>query len=185
MKHLKKYQFFLKENFDIQDTDKEDVKMSKEKMNDINKEIEDYKVKKSQIENLWKKVKNKQELEETEQLVKPIIGEGEKMNQFLVQLNTICRIETEVELAHEEIVKDKIRADEMRSEAALVKDATTKAAATARVTDIQNRIAQKNQEILDKSKKFEELDKEHKQKMQDLQKNIQEYIKKISDSEQK
>ena len=31
--------------------------MSKQKMNDINKEIDDYKIKKSQIDNIYQKVK--------------------------------------------------------------------------------------------------------------------------------
>ena len=182
MKHLKKYQLFLRENFDIQDTDKEDVKMSKEKMNDINKEIEDYKSKKSQIESIYKKAKT---LEEAEELIKPIIGDDENSNKFLIELSTICRIEKEIEVLHKEIVDDKIRSDDMRSEASLVKDSTTKATAMGKVTDIQNRIAEKNKKILDKSKEFEDLNKNHIKKMQDMRKNIEEYIKKISDSKQK
>jgi hypothetical protein len=93
MKHLKKYQLFLRENFDIQDTDKEDVKMSKEKMNDINKEIEDYKSKKSQIESIYKKAKT---LEEAEELIKPIIGDDENSNKFLI----ICLSERNTEMSY-------------------------------------------------------------------------------------
>jgi len=176
---------FLENSFDIKDTDKEDVKMSKQKMNDINKEITDYQIKKSQIDTIYQKVKTKEDLEQAQELVKPIIGEGEKSNMFLIKWNTISRIEKEIEILHDEIVKDKIRADDMRSEANLVKDSETKAAAMGKVTDIQNRIADKNKKILDKTKEFEELDKAHIKEIEVMKKDMNDYIKKISDSEQK
>lgn len=182
MRHLKKYQLFLRENFDVKDTDKEDVKLAKEKMNDTEKDMAEYQSKKSQIENIYKKAKT---IEEAEELIKPIIGEGEEGNQFLIELNSICRIEKEIEIIHNEIVKDKLRADDMRQEASLVEDSETKAAATGKVTDIQNRIAAKNKEILDKTKEFQDLEKDHMKKIQDMKLNMEEYIKKISDSEQK
>ena len=97
MKHLKKYQLFLEDNFDIKDTDKEDVKMSKEKMNDIQKDMTDYQAKKSQIENIYKKAKT---IQETEELIKPIIGDAEEGNPYLIEFNSICRIEKEIELIH-------------------------------------------------------------------------------------
>lgn len=182
MKYLKKYQLFLEDSFDIKDTDKEDVKMSKEKMNDINKDIEEYNSNKSKISDIYKKAKT---IEETTELLKPIIGEGDKANQFLMEFNTICRIEKEIDLLHEEIVKDKVRVDDMRSEASLVEDPETKALANGKVTDIQNRISEKNGKILDKSKEFEQLKTDHLKKIEDMKKNMSEYIKKISDSEQK
>lgn len=180
MKYLKKYRLFLEDGFDIKDTDKEDVKMSKEKMNDINKDIIDYQSKKSQIEGIYKKAKT---IEEAENLIKPIIGEAEEGNQFLIEFNSICRIEKEIELLHDEIVKDKVRADDMRSEANLVEDSETKATAMGKVTDIQNRIASSNKKILDKTKEFEELEKSHIKKMEDMKKDMSNHIEKISDSE--
>lgn len=182
MKYLKKYQLFLEDSFDIKETDKEDVKMSKEKMNDVNKDMSDYQAKKSQISNIYKKAKT---IEEAEELIKPIIGDAKEGNQFLIEFNTICRIEKEISLIHKEIVNDKIRVDDMRSEAQLIEDSETKAAATGKVTDIQNRIAQNNKKILDKTKEFGELTKNHLKKMSNMKKDIEDYIKKISDSDQK
>jgi hypothetical protein len=180
MKYLKKYRLFLEDSFDIKDTDKEDVKMSKEKMNDINKDISEYQSKKSQISAIYKKAKT---IEEAQELIKPIIGEAEEGNQFLIEFNSICRIEKEIELLHNEIVKDKLRADDMRSEANLVEDSETKAAAMGKVTDIQNRISANNKKILDKTKEFEDLEKEHIGKMEDMKKDMSDQIEKISDSE--
>ena len=73
----------------------------------------------------------------------------------------------------------------MREEASLIEDSETKAAATGKLTDIQNRIATKSKEILDKTKEFQELEKQHIKKMQDMKKDMSNYIEKISDSEQK
>jgi hypothetical protein len=182
MRYLKDYQLFLEDNFDIKDTDKEDVKMSKEKMNVVNKQISEYQTKKSQIADIYKKAKT---IEEAQELIKPIIGDPKLGNPFLIKFNNISRIEKEVELLHDEIVKDKIRADDMRSEANLVEDSETKAAAMGKVTDIQNRIADKNKKILDKTKEFEELDKAHIKEIEVMKKDMNDYIKKISDSEQK
>lgn len=180
MKYLKKYRLFLEDSFDIKDTDKEDVKMSKEKMNDINKDISEYQSKKSQISAIYKKSKT---IEEAQELIKPIIGDAKEGNQFLIEFNSICRIEKEIELLHNEIVKDKLRADDMRSEANLVEDSETKASAMGKVTDIQNRIAANNKKILDKTKEFEDLEKEHIKKMEDMKKDMSDQIEKISDSE--
>lgn len=182
MKYLKKYQLFLEDSFDIKDTDKEDVKMSKEKMNDISKDMSDYQAKKSQISGIYKKANT---IEETEDQIKNIIGDPKEGNQFLIEFNTICRIQKEIELIHKEIVNDKIRVDDMRSEAQLIDDSETKASATGKVTDIQTRIAQNNKKIIDKAKELGKLTTDHTKKMVNMKKDIENYIKKISDSDQK
>lgn len=189
MKHLKKYQLFLEEKFDTSDTDPEDVKQAKNYMNKIDDDIKKYVPGKSAIDNAYKSVKDKEELKSDEfgEKIKKIVGEGDNFNKFLNEWDSITRLQKEVSLKEEEIVKDKVRKDEMRSYANTLDDTQkeTKATATAQITEIQNRINQSNKDILDYNKKVEELKKDHLKGMEEEKKKMNDYIKKISDSEQK
>lgn len=180
MKHLKGYKLFLEDGFEIKDSDKEDVKMSKEKMNDINKDIADYNAKKSQISTIYKNAKT---IEETNDKIKAIIGDVEKGNPFLIEFNNISRIEKEINLLHDENTADKIRIDDLKADLPLITDKTVKLATNSKISDINSRISGRNKKILDKTKQFQDLQKEHIKKMSDMKINMTEYIKKISDSE--
>lgn len=182
MKYLKKYKLFLEEDeFDIKETDKEDVKLSKEKLNLVEKQLQEYQSKKQSIDQIYKSAKT---IEETGEKVKAILGdESEERNPFLVDYNNIARITKEVELIQKETIQDKLRADDFREESNLIKDPTTKAAIVGKLTDIQNRIANKNKDILDKKKEIEELSKEHQDKMGKMKEDMEDYIKKISETE--
>jgi hypothetical protein len=181
MKYLKKYRLFLEEDeFEVKDTDKEDIKMSKEKLNLLKKNLSEYNSKKSQIDTIYKSSKN---LKEIENKIKEMMGdEVELRNPFLVDYNNIARISKEVELIHDEIAKDKIRADDFRQEAIAVKDSTTKAAVTAKVQDVQNRIAVNNKKIVDKQKEVDELKRKLDDKREKMLSDTEDNIKKISNS---
>jgi uncharacterized coiled-coil DUF342 family protein len=179
MKYLKKYKLFLEENeFEVKDTDKEDVKMSKDKLNLLKKNISDYAGKKSQLDAIYKTSKN---LDEVENKAKAIIGDDPKTrNPFLVDYNNIARISKEVSMIHDEIAKDKIRADDFREEANTVQDTTTKAALNAKVQDVKNRISSNNKKIVDKQKEVEELKKEIDNEKQTMKADLEGDIRKIS-----
>lgn len=184
MKYLKKYQLFLEEDeFEIKDTDKEDVKLSKDKLNLLKKHLTEYQSKKQAIDEIYK---NSQNLEETGEKIKTILGEeSEERNPFLVDYNNIARITKEIDIIHKELVQDKLRADDFREESTLVKDSETKAAIVGKLTDVQNRIAEKNKKIVDKQKEIQELTTEHQEKMSQMKEDMEEYIKKISETEKK
>jgi adenylate kinase family enzyme len=90
MKYLKKYKLFLEENeFDIKDSDAEDVKMSKEKLNDLKNQIAEYNQNKSKVIDLYKKANS---IEEANEELKKILGEdSESRNSFLVQLANMSK----------------------------------------------------------------------------------------------
>lgn len=184
MKYLKKYELFLEEDeFEIKDTDKADVKLSKEKLNDLRKHLTDYPGKKSAIDAVYK---NSKTLEETDIKIKAILGEDSELrNPFLVDYNNIARMTKEIELIHNDIVQDKLRADDFREEASLVSDSGTKATIMGKMTDIQNRIAEKNKKIADKQKQILDMTTEHTEKMAEMRSDMEEHIKKISETEKK
>lgn len=179
MKYLKKFSLFL-ENYDIKDTDPEDVKLAKEKLNDLGKQITEYGQKKAQITSIYNKAET---ISETGEEIRKIIGEGEESNKFLVKWNTISRIEKEIDLVHQEIVEDKIKLDDLDQEAKALKDSETKATAVAKVKDMMERIKDKNQKIVDKTKEFSDLEKEHLKEMEQERQDLRNYITKISNTE--
>ncbi len=95
MKYLKKYRLFLEEDeFEVKDTDKEDVKMSKQKLNQLKTDLKEYPAKKTQIDTLYK---NAKKLSDAENKIEDIIGdEPELRNPFLVDYNNIARMSKEV-----------------------------------------------------------------------------------------
>ncbi len=140
-------------------------------------------IKKQAIDEVYK---NSQNLEETGEKIKTILGEeSEERNPFLVDYNNIARITKEIDIIHKELVQDKLRADDFREESTLVKDSETKAAIVGKLTDVQNRIAEKNKKIVDKQKEIQELTTEHQEKMSQMKEDMEEYIKKISETEKK
>jgi hypothetical protein len=180
MKYLLKYNLFLEENeFDIKDSDAEDVKMSKEKLDDLKNQISDYNQNKSKIVDLYKKANS---IEEANEQLEKIIGiDSEDRNPFLVQLANIERMSKEIDLMQDSTANDKIKIDDLKQELSLTKDDTTKKSLAAKISDINNRIADRNKKIADKQKEVIEGDKIHKEKMTKNQSEIQEWIKKISD----
>jgi hypothetical protein len=179
MKYLKKYKLFLEEDeFETKDTDKEDVKLSKKKLDLLRSQLAEYPSKKIGIDNIYKKYKT---IKETESEIENILGS----NPFLVDYNNISRISKEVDIIHNEIVLDKIKADEFKEEASLVKDSETKAIISSKLADIQNRISDKNKELEDKKKDVIDLSKELDEKMVKMRTDMEEHIKKISEPEEK
>jgi hypothetical protein len=180
MKYLLKYNLFLEENeFDVKDSDAEDVKMSKEKLDDLKNQISNYNQNKSKIVDLYK---NANSIEEASEQLEKIIGrDSEDRNPFLVQLANIERMSKEIDLMQDSTANDKIKIDDLKQELSLTKDDTTKKALSSKITDINNRISDRNKKITDKQKEVLESDKEHKEKMVKNQSEIQEWIKKISD----
>ena len=181
MKYLKKYQLFLEEDeFEVKDTDKEDVKMSKQKLNQLKTDLKEYPAKKTQIDTLYK---NAKKLSDIGNKIEDIIGdEAELRNPFLVDYNNIARMSKEVDLTHQEIAQDKIRADDFRQEANLVKDSTTKAALNAKASEVNNRISTNNKKIVDKQKEIQELKLDIDTEKLGMLADIQDNIKKISNS---
>jgi hypothetical protein len=185
MKYLKKYKLFLEEDeFEINDSDTIDVKMSKEKLNDLKSDFTEYNQKKNLIDNVFKNNKDKPELIESE--LKKILGtESEERNPFLVEYTHVAKSQYEIDKLHDDNVKDKLRQDDFRQELSLAKEDSTKVAVNSKIQDITNRIAGRNKKILDIQKDITERDKEHKEKMKKMDDESKEYIKNISSPGQK
>jgi vacuolar-type H+-ATPase subunit I/STV1 len=98
MRYLKKYKIFL-ENLEINDTDDEDVKASKEGLNKLKEDLDKFNQKKNELENLFK---NSDNIKEINDKLSDIIGEEDDRNPFLSQLATIHRIRWQIQKKHDD-----------------------------------------------------------------------------------
>ena len=191
MKYLKKYVIFLEEDeFEVKDTDQADVKMAKEKMNTIQNQLSEYNQKKSLIDQVYAKTDKKKTSQDIELELKKILGETdiqseEDRNPFLVEYSTIARLKKDVDDLQTAKAEDKIKLDDFQQELNLSTETSTKLLVNSKIQDIKNRLGEKSAKITKIMNDINTKQKEHVVKMEKIKTDITEYIKKISDSDQK
>ena len=78
------------------------------------------------------------------------------------------------------MVKDKLSKDDFTEELGLSTESSTKASVNSKISDITNRISTKTANIASLSKEVTDSEKELQTKMFNVEKEMQDYIKKIS-----
>lgn len=187
MKYLKKYQIFLEADIPVNDTDKPDVKMAKEKINTINAQIAEYQEKKPKIDQLYSSTNNDKEIEEG---LKKILGETdvnseEDRNPFLVRYLEVARLKKEVESIQDKNVKDKLSLDDFNQELSLSKDASTKQAVSYKISDIKTRMGKNSADIVKKMQEIQKREAESKAEMEKIKRDIVQNSQRIQDIKQK
>lgn len=187
MKHVLNYQRFV-EKIEIKDTDEPDVKMSKEKMNALEDQFQEFTQKKPQIDAVYsnKALTDK----EIESKLKQIIGAIESgpeqdRNPFLIEYSTVKKLEKEVSTLQDERTKDKLKIQEFQEELSLLDKEETKLLTKSNINDLNTKLAKKSQTILELGKTIQDKKKEMEQKMLNIRKEIDEFSKKTKDEEQK
>jgi hypothetical protein len=183
MKHIKKYQLFLEENeFEIKDSDDKDIKLSKQKLNDLQKYLAEYNQKKALLDKAFELGDPKV----IESEIQKILGkDSEKRNPFLVEYATVSKLKREVEKTQKENTEDKLRLDDFKQESSLAKDDTIKKSVDAKIADINSRINYRNKNILDFSKEIQTKEKELLDKMKKMTSDMRLNIRKISSLKKK
>jgi len=186
MKYLKKYKLFLEaDEFEIGDTDTPDVVMSKEKMNTIMSNMKDYKTKKSQIDALYSKEDGdiKPELENI--LGKTDVQSGKDRNPFLVEYAHLAKLEKDINKSQDGNSNDKIKLDDLQQSLGLSEDSETKKAVEFKISDIKNRMSERSSKISEIQQDLVEKEKDHKEKMVKMEKDMRDHVKNLSSQEQK
>lgn len=188
MKYLKKYKLFNEEvDSDVNITDEPDLKMAKEKFATLKKNLADFKIKKPLIDNAYLMVKTDAELQlKMEQILgKTDSQSGTDRNPFLVEYLNVSNLKRKINNLQKEIVKDKLSKDDFTEELKLSTESTTKAAVSSKITDITNRISTKTANIASLKTDVAEAEKNLQTKMTSVEKEMLDYIKKISSEVQK
>jgi hypothetical protein len=177
MKHLKYYKSFNEEaEFDVQVTDKPDVKAAKEELSDLKNYLSEYKSKKTAIDNLFLKAKTDEDLKFQ---IDNIVGKENK-NPFIVDYLHVATLKRKLDNTQKDISSDKLKKDDFNQDLKLSTDDNIKKAITAKITDITNRISTKSAEITSLNKDISDAQSSLNKKMLDTEKNMMSNIKKIS-----
>lgn len=187
MKYLNNYQSFLEADIPVSDTDKPDIKMAKEKINTINKQIAEYQEKKPKIDQLYSSTSNNKEIEEG---LKKILGESdvnakEDRNTFLVKYLEVARLKKEVEDIQNKNVKDKMTLDDFNQELSLSKDSSIKQVVSFKISEIKTRMSFNSSEIVKKTKEIQKKEAETKAEMDKIKRDIVQNTQRINDIKQK
>lgn len=174
MKYLKKYNLFLESDIlDIQDTDKEDVKMSKQNLNDLKQKLSDYNSKKSSIDSLYK---SKDEVKKED--LEKIVGKEEYKNDFLVSYANISSMKKKIDDLQEKENKKALELSEFKDRLSDASDAI-KPSILKRIEEIQTQKSEIKSKIEEYSKNLPKLEKEHGEKMSKIGDDMKNWIEKI------
>ena len=154
MRYLRKYDFF-KEVLTTSTTDRPDEKLAKQSANDIEADLKEFGQKKTLIDQVYNSTKNSLEIT---QKLDTLLPEEENKNEFLVDWLRICRIENEIETTR----KDKEEADKVKSTLTGEKD----------LKELNDKIANFDKMLADKSKELQKLKVEHKKLIDDTTKEL-------------
>ena len=182
MKYIKKF-----EAFDVLTTDTPDVKMAKQKMETITKQLAEYKTKKPLIDAVYTKTKDPSliESELTKILGSTDVQNGPDRNPFLVDYTYLAKLKRDMDKMREDNVNDKVKLDDFQVELRLTTDPNTKQILSTKIAEITKRMLDKVTNINKTQNDFNIKDKEHKDKMLKIESDMKEYITKISNVNQK
>lgn len=191
MKYIKKYKLFLEEaEFDVNLNDEPDVKMSKEKLSSLKKQIADFKTKKPLLDKLFLTVKTDADLTKG---VENIVGKTdilpkEDRNPFIVEYLHIANLRRKIDNLQKTIANDKVKKDDFLQQANNIKDLkddVTKQNVSNKITDITNRISTNSATIASLVTEINDYQTKLYKKMSEIEKELKSNIKKISSESEK
>lgn len=171
----------LFEDFVVNDTDQPDVKMSKERLNTIQKQIKEYQQKKSAIDTLYKSTRDVKIIEDG---LKKLIGDtdiknGVDRNPFLVEYIQVTKLKSDIENLTKDNIDDKIKLDDFKRDINATTDPSMKASLNNKILEIDKRMKDRVKKISEINSELEKSEKSHKEKMIKIDKDIKEFTKKV------
>lgn len=188
MKRIKSFQKFYEEvDLAVKITDDPDLKMTKEKLNTIKKQIAEYKAKKILIDKAYLMISTDADLKIK---VEEIVGKTDALpkedrNPFLVEYLSVANLKRKVDKLQNEITKDKVKKDDFSQELRYATEPSTKDMVNKKLTDVNNRIGTNTSTIALLKKEIEDSQKKLDLKMIEVEKELTGNIKKISSQSQK
>jgi hypothetical protein len=175
MKYLRTFSKFESMTIDI--GDEPDVKKGKERYNQIELQLKEYKEKKSKLEQLYSMTKNALEVE-TE--LKKLMPDKKNINPFLTDYIRILRLQKEMEDSKKSTIDDKIKSDDLNQSKNMTTNASQSEKIDAKIKEINDRTNVNNQKIAKISQELKKLITDHKNKMTEIEKELKEYNKSLT-----
>jgi hypothetical protein len=179
MKYLKNLKRFL-EDYEITDTDSVDITSQKQDLNLVIKQISDYNTKKIQIDDIFLKNDNKTD-DDLKKMLDKVVGTDDNRNPFLSEYTSVAKYKRQITKLEERIVGDKIKVDDFNKDAnGALPDIKT--SITAKVKEINDRIALANIEIGRLEKEMKDKEADIKKTMDMRRKDMEEKIKNLTNT---
>jgi hypothetical protein len=186
MKYLKKWSLYL-EDFEVNDTDSSDIKMAKEKLNTLRKQIDEFNIKSKEIDIAYKTNDDKK----ISDMEKKLFGDtdiksGADRNEFLVKYLNIAKKKREIEKNTNNIASDNINLIKSKDILNVTTDNEIKNRYNKEVIpSIQKKINTSKDKIKNNEKDINLQISQIQKDMSDRQKNLMDYIKKIQTQDKK
>lgn len=178
MKYLKSYNYF-KENLEIEETDEESVKVSKEQLNQLKEHISEFKSKKSAIDSLYKKFTLDKKEQDLKSGLEKILGVEENKNPFLVSYANISSIKSSIETLQKKSDDKAIELSNFKDRLSIAEDPQSKLALTDKIKVIQKQMTDMKIDLDNKIKKIPELEKELNDNIKKSEEDMKKWIENI------
>ena len=186
MKYLKKWSIYL-EDFEIGDTDSSDIKMAKEKLNTLRRQIDEFNTKYRDIDTAYKTNDDVK----ISTMEKTLFGNtdvkaGPDRNEFLVRYLNIAKKKREIEKNTNKIASDNIDLVRSKDIMSVTTDSEIKTRYNKNVIpNIKKNIDSSKNKIKNNEKDINLQITQIQKEMSDRQKELMEYIKKIESQDKK
>lgn len=180
MRHLKKFLEYAE--FDVSATDLPDVKIAKEKMTTIQKQLTEYKTKKPAIDKLYAEVKESDKIESGLEniLGRQDIQNGIDRNPFLVEYVHLAKLKSDLDNMSQQNIDDKVKLDDFQQELRGATDDNMRKSVNAKISEINTRMSQRVKDIQNVQSELQASFKTHNDKMNKMGTDMKDYISKIS-----
>lgn len=178
MRYLKKFKHF--EDIEPSVTDEPDVKIAKEKTEDLQKSLSEFPSLKSELDKAFNEIKSDQDNEPLNKKIEEIEKKYPE-NPFIESYTRVMNLQVRIKSIQDELIKynDDLHQNEedLKQIVSDKGDVTTK---TKTINDIKEKQKIKTQEIEKLKKDLLDAEKGHKDKMDTIKKEILDYSKKIT-----
>lgn len=169
---IKNYKSFL-ESDEFQPPD---VEAANDQLTSLKNQLSYFKSKKTNIDSIYSRSKTDDELKSN---LKNIIDE-KNPNPFITEYLHTCELKRKIEKAQKSISEDKIKKDDFNQQLKLSTDINTNTSINNKIKEIDNRISLNTNLINSLNKEMNDSKSSLDKKMIDLEKNMMDNIKKIS-----
>ena len=183
MRYLKKFKKF--ESTEVSVTDEPDIKLAKEETNDLEKSLKDFPVIKSELDKAFTEIKSDKDNELLNKRIEDIKKKFPN-NPFIEEYTRMMNLQIRIKYTQDELLK--YNDNLYQSEEDLKQIVTDKGDATSKkktIDDIKSKQKIKTQEIEQLKKDLLTAEKDHKNKMYEIEKKMKDSSKKISSFQNK
>jgi hypothetical protein len=181
MKYIKEYTNFKENELESYTNDTSSVKKSKEKLNIVKNNIDEYNRVKNKLDLIYK---NSEDDDEISKKVDELVGKDkENRNPFIVSYLTVCNHERRLRKLIDSISKDEMAKNKLKEMMNIATDNNQKQKINKSIDEINNRLDKKKSDISKLKLDIQKKKKDIELKMKDIIKNIQHDLNNVTKSQ--